>query len=66
MILDLVFKTKFLFWSSIILGSLSVVILGYSVVRYVFFLNFFFFIFQDIFVLIFFFRQSNDFLIYLP
>lgn len=33
MILDLVFKTKFLFWSSIILGSLSVVILGYSVVR---------------------------------
>ncbi|CAK9310591.1 unnamed protein product [Citrullus colocynthis] len=33
MILDLVFKTKFLFWSSIILGSLSVGILGYSVVR---------------------------------
>ena len=34
MILDLVFKTKFLFWSSVVLGSLSVGVLGYSVVRY--------------------------------
>ncbi|XP_022992269.1 E3 ubiquitin-protein ligase SPL2 [Cucurbita maxima] len=33
MILDLVFKTKFLFWSSVVLGSLSVGVLGYSVVR---------------------------------
>ncbi|KAA0059400.1 hypothetical protein IC582_002684 [Cucumis melo] len=33
MILDLVFKTKFLFWSSIVLGSLTVGILGYSAVR---------------------------------
>lgn len=37
MILDLVFKTRLLFWSSIVLGSLSIGILGYSVTRYVFF-----------------------------
>ncbi|XP_023514151.1 E3 ubiquitin-protein ligase SPL2-like isoform X1 [Cucurbita pepo subsp. pepo] len=33
MVLDLVFKTKFLFWSSIVLGSLSVGVLGCSVMR---------------------------------
>ncbi|XP_022148356.1 E3 ubiquitin-protein ligase SPL2 [Momordica charantia] len=33
MILDLVFKTRLLFWSSIVLGSLSIGILGYSVTR---------------------------------
>ncbi|XWS16162.1 hypothetical protein CRYUN_Cryun34aG0061600 [Craigia yunnanensis] len=33
MLLDLAFKTKILFWSSIILGSLSIGILGYAFVR---------------------------------
>ncbi|KAL4290694.1 hypothetical protein GQ457_14G007360 [Hibiscus cannabinus] len=33
MLIDLAFKTKILFWSSIVLGSLSVGILGYAFVR---------------------------------
>ncbi|XVF86901.1 hypothetical protein PTKIN_Ptkin18bG0078100 [Pterospermum kingtungense] len=33
MLVDLAFKTKILFWSSIILGSLSIGILGYAFVR---------------------------------
>lgn len=35
MIVDLSFKTKLLFWSGILLGSMSVGIIGYAVVRYV-------------------------------
>lgn len=33
MLLDLAFKTKILFWSSVVLGSLSIGILGYAFVR---------------------------------
>ncbi|KAF5745555.1 mitochondrial ubiquitin ligase activator of nfkb 1-A [Tripterygium wilfordii] len=33
MILDLAFKTKVLLWSGIALGSLSVVVLGYAIIR---------------------------------
>lgn len=33
MIVDLSFKTKLLFWSGILLGSMSVGIIGYAVVR---------------------------------
>lgn len=39
MILELSFKMKILFWSGIVLGSMSVGILSYAVVKYVGFLN---------------------------
>lgn len=39
MIVDLSFRTKILFWSGILLGSMSVGILSYAVVRYVSFLD---------------------------
>ena len=35
MIVDLSFKTKVLFWGGVLLGSVSIGILGYSAVRYV-------------------------------
>jgi len=35
MIVDLSIKTKILFWGGVALGSMSVGILGYAVVRYV-------------------------------
>lgn len=37
MIVDLSFKTKILFWSGIVLGSMSVGVLSYAVVRYIVF-----------------------------
>lgn len=34
MVVDLAFRTKVLLWSGIVLGSLSVGVIGYAVVRY--------------------------------
>lgn len=34
MVVDLAFKSKVLFWSGVILGSVSIGVLGYAVVRY--------------------------------
>ena len=34
MVTDLAFRSKVLFWSVVILGSVSIGILGYAVVRY--------------------------------
>lgn len=35
MVVDLVNRSKILFWSGIVLGSLSIGILGYAIVRYI-------------------------------
>jgi len=40
MIVDLTFRSKVLLWSCIALGSLSIGVLGYAVVRYNNYLNF--------------------------
>lgn len=34
MIVELALKTKVLFWSGVLLGSISIGVLGYAVVRY--------------------------------
>lgn len=35
MVADLAFKSQVLFWSSVVLGSMSFVTLGYAIFRYI-------------------------------